>query len=287
MYLLSWKILGNTKRGLFSIPQSDGLWYAETKTPTSKGQNTDPWQWDMPPRLVDLQQMSVTWNPSMTLAVPGGYDAYVKSLNYLDIGPKLFDPIFQMQQVAITQREIYTCEFLRRYPHPTLCAYRGVIVDRNSFVSALVFDRYDKTLHEMVRDRDRFDAESCLGAVEAALQHLHTLGYVHYDPHPGNIFYNKRTRQFVLGDFDTAQFIDTPLQIKYGAPGWRVEVPDKYNVPNARPEHDWYGFEVLKLWMKRKGNGMATKRDQLPATVEIVEEATEMLENSRLKLACM
>lgn len=285
-YLLSWKIIGDTKRALFSIPQSDNLWYAETKTPTDKGQNIDPWQWNMPPRMVELQRLSVHWNPSMTLGIPG-YNTHVKSLDFLNVGPKLFDKTFQRQQVTITQREIYTCEFLQRHPHPTLCSYRGVTVDRAGVVSALLFDRYDRTLSDMVRDRERFDADSCLGAVEVALKHLHSLGYIHYDPHPGNIFYSYRSRQFVLGDFDTAQFIGTQLQVKYGAPGWRPALPDGRTTPNACAEHDWYGFEVLKFWLKKKGNGRANKGDRLPSTEAIVKEATELLRDSNLALACM
>ncbi|OAL02401.1 hypothetical protein IQ06DRAFT_192299, partial [Phaeosphaeriaceae sp. SRC1lsM3a] len=251
-------------------------WFAETKITSNKAQSVDPWQWTLPPRLIEPQRLSVERDQWMTIGYPG-LDTYVKTLDLLKIGSKLFDATFQSQQVAITQREIYTCEFLRRHSHPTLCAYRGVTVDGNGFVSGLIFDRYDKTLSDLVRERQQFDADACLGTVEGALEHLHSLGLIHYDLHPGNIFYSTRSRQFVLGDFDAAQFIGTPLQVKYGAPGWRSHLTDGVTTPNACTEHDWYGFEVLKLWLKKKGSGRARMSDQLPATEAIVKEATELL----------
>lgn len=40
---------------------------------------------------------------------------------------------------------------------------------------------------------------------------------------------------------------------------------------------DWYGVEVLKFWLRKKGNGKADRGAVLPKTRVILAEAAELV----------
>lgn len=107
--------------------------------------------------------------------------SYLKEVNLLKLGVRLFAGA---PSADITLREIMVCEMLRKNPHPSLCAYRGVVVNAQGLASGLVFERYDCTLMQLVRGHQQFDAEECFRAVESGVKHLHALGYIHYDLKP-------------------------------------------------------------------------------------------------------
>ncbi|KAF2823823.1 hypothetical protein CC86DRAFT_60371 [Ophiobolus disseminans] len=208
----------------------------------------------------------------MTIANRSG-SLYDKCPDLLRLGAWLFQ---KTGKSAVTLREIQICETLRQQPHPNICLYRGVTVGAEGLVTGLVFDRYDATLFDLVHEGRRFDAVACICDVEAGIKHLHSLGYIHDDLKPDNIFYSTRTGRFVLGDFDSAHRIGSTLQLKHGAIGWHPKPKSKDEV--AVPGRDWYGFEVLKFWIQMKGGGNGRNDDVSPSTAEILEMATKMLE---------
>jgi hypothetical protein len=271
MSLVSWIVHGKNKRGLFSSPGTNDLYYAETSTPSELAQDIDAWQWDSPPRLIDFTKLYPRYDPSFMTATYRN-NGYEKKLDLLALGPRLFDSSVAM----VTLREIKIGEILRQNPNPNLSVYRGVIVNENNLVSGLVFDRYDMTLGDLVNWRDQFDGKACIHAVEKGLKHLHSLGYIHFDLKPENVFYSCRDKRFVLGDFDASQRIGTRLQLKYGAEGWRPPIVPGDDI--AHLDCDWYGLKVLKFWLKKKGNGKAKKQEKLPHTKDILAEVTKMLE---------
>jgi serine/threonine protein kinase len=276
MAIVSWivkgKITGGTKRGLFTSPGTNALYYAQTSTPTGLAQDIDAWQWDIQPRPIDFMQVYPRYDPS-SMTVANRDRAFEKQLDLLALGPRLFD---SSESAMVTMREITIGEMLRKHPHPNICVYRGVVVNTNNLVSGIVFDRYDMTLYDLVEYRHQFDGKACIRAVEKGIKHLHSLGYIHYDLKPENILYSMRDKRFVLGDFDTSQRIGTRLELKHGAEGWRPPFVTKDDV--AHPEYDWYGVKVLKFWLKKKGNGKAKRHQKLPRTKDIVAEITMMLE---------
>jgi serine/threonine protein kinase len=273
MSIVSWMVHDKTKRGLFSMSGCNDFYYAETSTPSGLAQDMDAWQWDNPPRHIDFTQVYPRYEPSsMTIAKRGGLE-FVKKLDLLVLGPRLFD---SSSVAMVTSREIQIGEMLLKHPHPNLCVYRGVIVNSDNLVSGLVFNRHDWTLADLVNNRQSFDGKACIHAVEKGLKHLHSLGYIHYDLKPENIFYNVNDKQFVLGDFDASQRIGAKLDLKHGAEGWRPAITVRDDI--ADPRCDWYGVKVLKFWLKKKGNGKAKKGEKLEGTKDILIEVTGILE---------
>jgi serine/threonine protein kinase len=270
--LVEGKNIGRTKRGLFSSPGTNAIYYAQTSTPTGLAQDMDAWQWDNPPRLIDCTQVYPHYNPS-SMTVANRDRAFEKQLDLLALGPRLFDGF---SSAMVTLREIRIGEMLRTHPHPNICVYRGVVINTDNLVSSLVFDRYDMTLSDLVEYHHPFDGKACIRAVEKAIKHLHSLGYIHYDLKPENILYSMRDKRFVLGDFDASQRIGTRLQLKHGAEGWRPPIVIGDDV--AHPEYDWYGVKVLKFWLQKKGNGKTKKEQRLPCTKDILAEVGRILE---------
>jgi serine/threonine protein kinase len=91
-------------------------------------------------------------------------------------------------------------------------------------VSGLILDRYDSSLYDIVRGGASFDAAKCMRHLKRAIEHLHSLGLVHCDIKPDNIFVRNSPEHYVLGDFDSTHYDDTFLGVKTGTPGW---VPDE------------------------------------------------------------
>jgi hypothetical protein len=272
MSLVSWTTKGKTKRGLFSAAGTKDLYYAETSTPSRLAQDINAWTWDSPPRLIDFTTVYPRYDSSF-MTVASSHRGFEKRPDLLKLGPMLLE---SSSVAMVTLREITRGEMLRKNPHPNVCSYFGVIVNSDNLVSSLVFDRYDMTLMDLVKYRHQFDGKACMRAIEKGLKHLHSLGYIHYDLKPENVFYSCRDKRFVLGDFDASQRIGARIQLKFGAEGWRP--PFIVGENTAHPECDWYGFKVLKFWLKKKGNGKAKNDEELPHTKEILAEVTRMLE---------
>ncbi|KAF2111941.1 hypothetical protein BDV96DRAFT_462894, partial [Lophiotrema nucula] len=164
----------------------------------------------------------------------------------------------------LTLREAKVCEVLLENPHPSLAVYYGVQagtkVSIKSFRSksfgieriiGLCFKKYRCTLGDLVKQRKHFDAETCLASIEAGIHHFHSLGYVHCDIKPSNIFYSAdEGGQFVIGDFDSCIKIGHSGRWKCGTAGW-----SRMYVSYATPDIDFSSLEKIRIWLEAKGFG--------------------------------
>ncbi|KAH7087520.1 kinase-like domain-containing protein [Paraphoma chrysanthemicola] len=252
-----------------------GIWYAETEISRDLAPPADLWQWDMKPRKIDLTKVYPLYNDSMTIATRKNMP-YVKEVSLLLLGPNIFRLPYTF---AVTLCDIQTCELLRRNPHPNICSYRGINLDGENGIIGLVFDRHDVDLRALVKSGQPFDAAACMRDVENAVRHLHSLGLIHYDLNPTNVLYDAKAGRFVLGDLDASQQIGMQVRYKRGMEGFCP--PMKRSTDIACPSMDWYGLEVLKFWLQKKGNGKAEDRAVMPKTRAILEEAAELFKGKR------
>jgi hypothetical protein len=79
----------------------------------------------------------------------------------------------------IVAREVKNCEILRKSPYPNICHYKGVNYGKTGAVTGLLFDRYDMSLSDKVKQSRSFNAAKCLSDVRAGIEHPHSLGLVH------------------------------------------------------------------------------------------------------------
>jgi hypothetical protein len=205
-------------RSIYRCPVTFGLWYAESTVRPNLPAN--PWKWDSP-RQIPLESVYPAYDPkTMTLAESSG-SIYHKKIDLLRYASRRWADV---ETKDITAREIRRCEFLRQHTHPNICQYHSVTLDEAGLrVSGLIFDRYDGSLQDNVRGGASFDAAKCLKHLKRAIGHLHSLGLVHCDIKPDNIFVRNSPEHYVLGDFDSTHYDDTFVGVKAGTPGW---VPD-------------------------------------------------------------
>ena len=193
----------------------------------------------------------------MTIALcdPSGYE---KTVNLLQHGLNMFHPPWLQD---ITPREIQVCGTLRRYPHPNICHYRGVSVEKG-IVSGLIFDRYDMTLRDMLYQGQDINIPKCLQDIEDGIMHIHALGLIHCDIKPENIFVHLASQRFVIGDFDSVHHEWEGLELKSGTPGWMPEDDDTDDI--AKREMDWYSWEMLRAWLYNKCHTVGGKEVSTP-----------------------
>jgi len=171
---------------------------------------------------------------------------YVKELDLLKHGLDAFTP---PRKRDITLREIEMCEMLLQHPHPNVCQYHGVVVDEGQ-VTSLVFDRYEMNLIHAILHGHEIDEAKCLRDFNRAVQHFHSLGLVHGDVKPENIFANLATQQFCLRDFSADHREGAYLTLRIGTAGWTPE-PEETDQQAAK-EIDWHSIEMLKMWLDLK-----------------------------------
>ncbi|CAG7924489.1 unnamed protein product [Penicillium olsonii] len=158
--------------------------------------------------------------------------------------------------------EIY--ETLREHPHPALGRSLGCIVGEDGRVTGLVLVKYEKTLFERAFRMASFGEEEearCIEAVEAGLQHLHSLGMAHNDLSPLNVMFTDEG-EAVLIDFDACHPIGTKL-IKGGAEGeWEGGLPVAV-YETSSTECDHVAVQHMKKWLKKRRDD--TKLEDDPA----------------------
>jgi serine/threonine protein kinase len=228
----------------------------------------NPWTADpstftrLPPTLLNLANVHPPLLDSMTVASDlSDPQKYVKRQTCLQAfqwttPDKL---LFSTTIARITNREISTCEILKQHPHPNVGKYYGVEASEvisvrdlgivqtfpHKVVTGVVFERYDCDLDHMSRTRERIDVRKVVKDVKAGLEHLHSLGIVHCDVKPVNIFY--KDGNYVIGDFDSAHAVKRRLGLKCGTLGWVGE-----NWVHAEYEHDWFGLQMVEKWLARQ-----------------------------------
>lgn len=170
----------------------------------------------------------------------------------------------------ISEREIETCERLRRYPHPNIAKYKGVecrseMVCRRPYgveirakfdterVTKIVFKRYSSSLHDWVLKGKPVSLTDCLTSIVSGIKHMHSLGLVHCDIKPDNIFVDRvdsRHTYYVVGDFDSTAQKGSVYELKGGTSGWGKD--KEFDRDWVEEDDDWYAFEITKAWLIRQ-----------------------------------
>lgn len=118
---------------------------------------------------------------------------------------------------ATQEREIWAAEKYKSSPHPNICEYKGVITDVKDRVITTVYRRFDTDLWTLIENTSYFERlasqpandvrpipspDYFIAAIKTGMNHIHSLGLVHCDIRPANIFIDTETWQVVIGDFD-------------------------------------------------------------------------------------
>ncbi|CAN9404367.1 unnamed protein product [Alternaria alternata] len=272
---------GTIRAIFYSTVFLDSLWYAKTEKPSDKSApDPDPYTWDAPPCLINMLNVRPAYtHVTMTSAkYLKNNRLYAKTMDYLRYPTELFGTPCWLKDIVM--REIENCEMLRKNPHPKICRYRGVDYDlKSKRIMALLFQKYDMTLGELVAEKRTFDAENCLQNIRQGIGHIHTLGYVHVDIKPSNIFVDLKVQPacFVVGDFDSMQKQGSQLRYKCGTEGWNLERA-RHEDYKANVEQDWYGLEMVEAYIREKGNGKPVEGRSYPKTSDILERAKRKFE---------
>jgi serine/threonine protein kinase len=137
--------------------------------------------------------------------------------------------------------EAETMELLLRNPHPHIVRYHGCLIKRGRIVS-LVLDRLPITLqHRLQKNAQHFDVEDCMNKIEAAVQHLHSLGLAHNDLTPMNIMVDKCDDPVII-DYGSCQPFGNTL-ITAGTPGWFDE-----DFTESAQKHDEIALKKIRRW---------------------------------------
>jgi serine/threonine protein kinase len=135
--------------------------------------------------------------------------------------------------------EARMCEIVRQNPHPNIAKYLGVFVEGER-IMGLSFMKYESTLGDRLGIGPKIsDPEHVLRGIEHGIRHLHGLGPVHNDINPYNIMLTSDEIAIII-DFDSCQFLGSPLGAKVGTEGWA-----RRSVAMAETENDFYGLEKI------------------------------------------
>jgi serine/threonine protein kinase len=118
---------------------------------------------------------------------------------------------------ATQEREIWAAQKYQSAPHPNVCEYMGVVTDVKERVIATVYRRFDMDLWTLIENTNFLKQLASqpasarpqlptlhyiMSAIKSGMNHIHSLGLVHCDIRPANIFIDTDTYQVVIGDFD-------------------------------------------------------------------------------------
>ncbi|KAF1957304.1 kinase-like protein, partial [Byssothecium circinans] len=203
-----------------------------------------PWQWDYPPRKIDFEKVLPRFNAAtMTLADPYISNTYVKHANMIAYGDSMFSE--SQRPISVLNREIATCEYLRQHPHPHVCGYLGMQVNPQGYVFGLVFERFQFNLSQVVAQNFLFDGDTICDQIENGINHMHSLGLVHCDIKPDNIFVDVKNMRAVVGDFDSTHKRGETLSLRVGTYGW---TSDRFF--KAHRENDFHGLGMIRWWLE-------------------------------------
>lgn len=143
----------------------------------------------------------------------------------------------------LVRREAIACEALRQPSHPNIAKYFGCIVEHSRIV-ALCFQRYNETLKDRLKCRDRpLDKDRIVQGVRDGIDYMHSLGYCHNDIHDGNIMITDEDTPVII-DFDSCLPEGEVLACKGGAPWWSIDT-DK-----SHKENDLFSLKKLEEVME-------------------------------------
>jgi serine/threonine protein kinase len=262
-------------RVIIQFNKLNDIWYAETSLPLLEDEAKDPWHWDMPPRKINPTRVYPAFNAVNMIIADENTPGYEKKPSLLQAGNFLFEiPILR----DVTFREIHVCEALRPSRHPNVCFYHGVQIE-SSLVTSLMFDRYHMTLREFLYKGHHIDIPRCTRDIRNGIQHMHSLGFVHCDIKPDNIFVDLQNQRFVVGGFDSVHCEGARLNLKVGTVVWVPKGEETADL--ARYQIDWYNLDMIKVWLE------ANKAFGRDAGVRDQQEerfwTTNILGNARMK----
>ncbi|KAI9800500.1 MAG: hypothetical protein M1825_004048 [Sarcosagium campestre] len=163
-------------------------------------------------------------------------------------GPKL-DNAFRgtdlLQKLLL--QEVNTLELLTRNPHANIINYHGCVIRRGRIVG-FVLDRLPRTLEDRLKnDAEKIDIEICMGKIQSAVDHLHSLGLAHNDLTPHNIMVDKNDSPILI-DFGSCGPFGATL-ITAGTPGW---IDEDYAESGAR--FDRLALTKIRAWLESGGS---------------------------------
>ena len=139
---------------------------------------------------------------------------------------------------SLLLHEARTCEILKMHPHPNVAKCYGCRVE-NGRIAGLCFAQYGADLWKMIQRHEPVNVSACLMSIEMGIKHLHSLGIIHCDVNPSNVFLDGDS--FVLGDFDSCAMEGAELGLKAGTEGWTCE-----EFTTAVREMDFHGLMKIR-----------------------------------------
>ncbi|KAH7108714.1 kinase-like domain-containing protein [Dactylonectria estremocensis] len=199
-------------------------------------------------KIITTKGRGPALQPHWTTSIPPRGDCYLKKPSleeYLDSGLE-----------AHLEHEIEMCELVKRHPHPNLAVYYGCLNIQGRALG-LLFQKYEETLLERVNpqrlSKRHFVASSrplvrChmrhwFESLRSALQHLHSMGFVHNDITPANIMLDQNDSPMII-DFGSLCGVGESLQHTKRTHGWHNET-----VAHAARENDLDALGELETWL--------------------------------------
>lgn len=152
--------------------------------------------------------------------------------------------------------EIEMCEVIRQHPHPNLAVFHGCVI-KEKRVSGLVFEKYPLSLLEIVnpggisknniivspRIHVSAHMRDWLKCLHGAVEHLHSLGYIHNDLTPANIMIADSENPVII-DFGSLCRVGESLAIVKRTPDWHDQ-----SVMQAAADNDLGAVEEIENWL--------------------------------------
>jgi len=214
--------------------------------------------WD--PTPIDVKIIHTNYTPCIMTKVDNAKVAnlFVKRPDYVQLLTSIGLDIVMLPYLGaqIMSRDVEMNEMLKMWPHPNIATYLGVEVSNeirfrdsvvgsspHQLVTGLCFEQYECTLGDLVLRREHIDVSKAIADIEAGIRHMHSLGFVHCDIKPDNIFY--KDGNFVFGDFDSVHPVGALLRLKWGTKEWS-DIP-----PGTAAEffHDLDALNRVEKWL--------------------------------------
>lgn len=250
-------------------------WYGECRIPDQEWTtlqfavaHTKPdFEWTLLPQKVTAEELIPPFYADRMTLIPAQYidpsRHYIKKYTPVDEDECEDDetPLsVQFANLSNRVREIATCEKLREYPHPNVCGYFGVKTNAvGTRVEGIVLQKFHCDLKDLVPDHMNLAvAATAIRDIEAGIKHMHSLGAIHCDIKPQNVFVRytltvyapgrqQRDVRFAVGDFDSVHARGATLLGKNGTIGW---APNEEDADTATPELDFFGLAQIKRWLR-------------------------------------